>query len=95
MVKTNVYGSVGVMALKDPPLELLAQSRMLKSLRDILEDRLESRFNVFVQIGTSSTGGLELSIAENKLPLLLEDLIAVAADCVREFNEAAPALTLA
>jgi hypothetical protein len=86
MVKTNVFGSIGLLALSNPPLELLAQMRTLKSLRDLVEDRLESRFDVFAQLGTSAVGNVDLSIADGQQSDLLAEMIIVAADCVAEFN---------
>lgn len=85
MSKKLVTGFVGFGAL---PLTASTNDgdRLLKDLRTHLEDRIESRYDVFAQLATSSIGYMHVRMQDASAELNAE-LRDFAEQCLRDYHE--------
>ena len=81
-----VSGYIGPDLLQETARLTAVDDRLLKSLRDYLEDRLENRFDLVAHIGIAPTGSLQLNlnVLGDEQPTL-KDIQDYAETCVQEF----------
>lgn len=81
-----VSGFVGPDLLQESAMLLAVEERLLKSLRDYLEDRLENHFDLVADIAISPTGSMQLNLnSPQEESLTIKEVQAYAHTCVREF----------
>jgi hypothetical protein len=92
MEKLKVIGFVGEESLEDLNLEDNQKPRVLKALRDFVEDRLESKYAVFAQLAVASSGVVDVSIIGVSNDVTRAELLMTAVESVADFKRSLPTL---
>jgi hypothetical protein len=69
------------------------QSAILQNLRDFIEDRIESEFDVVAELATSDSGTLDITACEGLPKEITTRVRKFAEECVQEFRTLKPDVT--
>lgn len=86
MQKLLIHGYVGECALQGITVDERIKERLLTSLRDYVENQLESNYEVFAHLGVAKESSIKVTIGGTAEAKLLAELRDLAERSIEEFK---------